>query len=220
MGKTSVLRERHSRAHQTLQIRLDERKKAQENVDRLLQEKEEKKAALKRLERVRPALLELTWRVEGSVGAALEKAVLQALAAVYGEGYSFSFSFQRKNRPEVDLVVQDPAVRGDLRNKGGGVMDLVSESLRLALLLSSGARPLLVLDEKYKFVSADLVPRVGQMLVDLCADFGLQILLMSHQTGFLEYASKVFDISVQGAGSVVEEGAWSSPTTTELLTSG
>jgi len=114
----------------------------------------------------------------------IARVVSRCLAAVFDEPYEFRINFERKRgKTEAQLRF----VRGDLEvdplsASGGGMVDVASFALRLACLLLS--RPklsgVIVLDEPFKFVSAEFRRNVREMLEQLSEEMGVQIIQITH----------------------------------------
>jgi DNA repair exonuclease SbcCD ATPase subunit len=69
-----------------------------------------------------------------------------------------------------------------LNSTGGGVVDVASFALRVACLILHRPRlsKVMVLDEPFKFVSAQYRDRVRTMLERLSQDLDMQIIMVSH----------------------------------------
>ncbi len=69
-----------------------------------------------------------------------------------------------------------------LTASGGGVVDVAAFALRAACLMLHRPRltKLLVLDEPFRFVSAEYQDNIRSMLEQLAQDLGLQIILVTH----------------------------------------
>jgi DNA repair exonuclease SbcCD ATPase subunit len=65
---------------------------------------------------------------------------------------------------------------------GGGVVDVAAFALRLACLMlhRPAVRRTVVLDEPFKFVSADRRGYVRQMLEDLAEELNVQFIMVTH----------------------------------------
>jgi DNA repair ATPase RecN len=89
---------------------------------------------------------------------------------------------QRRNKTEVDLVLTRDGEDFDaLSETAGGAVDLVSFALRLgAILFDKSLRPLLVLDEPFRFVSAKYRPRIKQVLEELVSELDFQVIMVTH----------------------------------------
>lgn len=110
--------------------------------------------------------------------------VSHCLAAVFDDPYEFQIRFeQARGRTEAKLVfVRDGLEVNPIDACGGGVVDVAAFALRLScLMLARPARRLVVvLDEPFKFVSADRRPRVRAMLEGLAKDMGVQFITVTH----------------------------------------
>lgn len=109
----------------------------------------------------------------------------------------------RARRIEMDIKVKT----GDLETsildaRGGGLAAVAGFLLRVSvLLLTPGARKIIVLDEVFAQLSENYVPRMAQFLSELSHKSGLQVLLVSHQEQFSEYADKVIRIERTGVNT-------------------
>lgn len=115
--------------------------------------------------------------------------VTSCLQTVFGEqAYEFKIEFDRKRgRTEARLLF----LRGDLEvdpltASGGGMVDVAAFALRAACLMlhRPRVRRLLVLDEPFRFVSAEFQDNVRQMLEGLAADLGMQIIMVTHNEAY------------------------------------
>lgn len=109
----------------------------------------------------------------------------------------------RARRIEMDVKVKT----GDLETsildaRGGGLAAVAGFLLRASvLLLTPGARKMLVLDEVFSQLSADYVPRLAQFLSELSEKSGLQIILVTHDATLSEAADKIIRIEKVGANT-------------------
>lgn len=110
--------------------------------------------------------------------------VSRCLSAVFDEPYEFVIEFERlRGRTEARLrFVRDGLTVNPLDSSGGGVVDVAAFALRVSCLMLKrpAARRALVLDEPFRFVSANYQPRVAQMLEDLSAELGIQFIMVTH----------------------------------------
>lgn len=110
--------------------------------------------------------------------------VSQCMQSIFDEPYEFQIGFDRKRgRTEATLsFVREDVTVDPLTGSGGGAVDVAAFALRLACLVLSkpAIRPLLVLDEPFRFVSAEYRPRVRALLERLAADMGVQIIQVTH----------------------------------------
>jgi hypothetical protein len=117
-------------------------------------------------------------RIAGLVG--------RCLRVVFDDPYEFTITFEQK-RGRTDAVLKFTragAAVDPMAAAGGGVVDVAGFALRLAALMLAlpPHRRLLVLDEPFKFVSAEYRPRVRAMLEALSHELGIQIIFVTHIT--------------------------------------
>ncbi len=162
----------------------------------LLQEKEtrekrlaEVKDSAECLERVRLLLQEAASHAREQGRRQVEFMVTQALQFVFGGDLDFKVVVEEKrDRPEAEFYVCS-SYGGDLRvetapqdARGGGVVDVISLALRLALL--QAFRPPVggpvILDEPAKHVSEEFSPQVAQFLKSFSQSLGRQVIMVSH----------------------------------------
>lgn len=144
----------------------------------------------------------------------IEQTVTAALQAVFGEeGLGFEIRLgERAGVPTAEWQVVslygDQLVAGDPQDsRGGGVVDVVSLALRLALLELSRPKPegALLLDEVGKHVSSAFAPNVAVFLKEYARKTGRQIVLVTHQAALSEVADKSIVVSKIDGESVVGE---------------
>ena len=110
--------------------------------------------------------------------------VSRCLAAVFEEPYEFHIRFEHaRGRTEAKLVfVREGQEINPIDASGGGVVDVAAFALRLSCLMLT--RPaccrVVVLDEPFKFVSADRRGNVRTMLENLSKDLEVQFIMVTH----------------------------------------
>ena len=122
--------------------------------------------------------------------------VTMALAAVFPDPYEFKLVFsERRNQTEADLLlVRDGEEINPVDGAGGGVLDVVSFALRIAVLLMSGYRRVIILDEPFRHLSADLQPKASEMMKMLSDKLGIQFIMVSHEEGIIDCADNIITI--------------------------
>ena len=110
--------------------------------------------------------------------------VSRALATVFEQPYEFVIEFERsRGRTEARLrFVRDGQSVSPIDSSGGGVVDVAAFALRVScmMLKRPAARRVLVLDEPFRFVSANYRPRVAAMLQGLAEDLSMQVVMVTH----------------------------------------
>lgn len=110
--------------------------------------------------------------------------------------YKFHLDFvTRRNQTECDLLIEDGGIKSKPKYRnGGGVLDVISISLRMAFWSLSDTVPILALDEPSKFVSKDKQDSVVQMIRDIADELNIQIILVTHIPELMNRADKVIEI--------------------------
>jgi DNA repair exonuclease SbcCD ATPase subunit len=111
--------------------------------------------------------------------------VTRCLQAVFDDAYTFRIIFDRKpsGKTEPHLAfVRDGVEYEPLDAAGGGVIDVAAFALRLAALLLSVPRRrlLLCLDEPFRHLSKNHLPRVRGLLETLAAELKVQFIIVTH----------------------------------------
>lgn len=120
----------------------------------------------------------------------------KALETVFQDEYKFSFNFvQKRGKVEAEyFLIRNDGTEVDIINgAGGGVIDIVSFALRIAVwTLSNNVQNVIVLDEPFRFLSQDLQERAGEILKELSDKLKLQFIIVTHNDKLISYADKIF----------------------------
>jgi len=112
------------------------------------------------------------------------------------EDYSFELDFKiLRNVLNAKFNIKNDFTSGDPKlMSGGGVVDIISEAFRIAVLelYNPKIEGPIVLDERFKNLSEDFVSNAAQFLSEASKKFDRQIILITHQEEFIHYAGKVF----------------------------
>jgi DNA repair exonuclease SbcCD ATPase subunit len=109
----------------------------------------------------------------------------KCLKTVFGDEYGFAIHFDRKRgRTEAELVLLKDGyeINDPLNADSGGVVDVAAFALRLSCLILAKPklRRVLILDEPFKFVSAEYLDNVRTLLESLSKDFEIQFIMVTH----------------------------------------
>lgn len=137
----------------------------------------------------------------------LEELVQHAIDAVFPGKYTFRVAFEIKNgRTGAQIYLDKDGTRMDpMDSNGGGVVDIISLALRIASWGISRTRPVLLLDEPFKFLSARYRPLIGEMLSGVAHRLGLQVIMVTHDPDMVEIADRVFTIDQKERKSFIAE---------------
>lgn len=132
-----------------------------------------------------------------------EKLANYGLEKIFGAGIRLKIEQKVKaNRVYNDIKIErlfdnDWVSLDIIKEDAGGVVDVVSLLMRILVMLLMVPRPrkLLILDEPCKMVSADLRPKISQLLKDLCDKLDIQIIMVTHSPELTENADIVYKLS-------------------------
>lgn len=133
----------------------------------------------------------------------INELVSSALKYVFKDRYEFLIEFvKRNNQTEVDIwVVKNGVKCKPLRSAGGGVCDVVSFALNIALLKikldRQGGRKLLITDEPFRNLHGlGKQKRVSNIVKHLSERLGIQIIMVSDVQTINSRADRVFNIKL------------------------
>jgi ABC-type molybdenum transport system ATPase subunit/photorepair protein PhrA len=134
-------------------------------------------------------LQHLAQAIQQQAHSRIASVVTSCLRTVFGEqAYEFKIEFDRKRgRTEARLRFLRGELEVDpLTASGGGMVDVAAFALRAACLMlhRPHLRRLLVLDEPFRFVSAEFQDNVRQMLEGLAKDLEMQIIMVTHNEAY------------------------------------
>lgn len=216
--KLAALRNRHSQAQGQRDLLVQQRREKEQQLTQA-------RADIELWRQVQVLLGKASEFAREQLKQRIEQTVTAALAAIFNDS-SMKFEIEMGNiggRPAADWRVVScygvPAKAGDediMVNaytvtaspedaKGGGVTDVVSLALRLALLELSRPRPggPVLLDEVGKHVSAEYVANVAEFLRQYAAQTGRQVILVTHQQGLMDVADVGYKVSQDNGASEV-----------------
>jgi len=137
-------------------------------------------------------------------------ASVQAVEKLQTEGLQAVFDDQKlkvtavvkeeRNKVSVDLVTTQVHPGGmeiegeSVESFGGAVSTVQSILLRVIILFRRGLRPLLLLDETLPAFDSNYVMNMGHFLSRLCARLNLDILLVAHNSAFVDAADHAYKI--------------------------
>lgn len=142
--------------------------------------------------------------------AVIEELVTEALQSVYGDTYSFEIESKiQRNQPEVYFHVIIDGEKFSIKNDelGGGVVDVVSFALRVALWAINNPRTdnVLILDEPLKNLDSERLISIGNMIKEISQSLGLQFIIVTHETQLAEISDASWVVTKCGKTSDVEK---------------
>jgi len=144
---------------------------------------------------------QLEWHISNLVTLALE--------SIFPNPYKFNVKFiikRGQTECALNLIDDQGNELSPLDAVGGGVIDVSSFALRIALWTLTKSRNTMTLDEPFKFVSKSLLPKVAILLKELSQKLKLQMIIVSHLNELVEEADKVFQVTIKnGVSNVIDE---------------
>lgn len=142
----------------------------------------------------------------------LQDTVTDALKYVFGPDFEFIIEMRDvRGRTEADFYVASTYNGEVVKTKpedarGGGVVDLISIALRVALIQIHPhpvIRGPIILDEPGKHVSADYSMKLAMFLKQINQTFDRQIIISTHQPDLANIADDSYLVEIKGGKSVV-----------------
>lgn len=181
------------------------KKQIETNLQAKKSELENLNRRIKLIEEAQVFLQKIAQDTQSQLKLKIEDIVNLALNTVFPEEYFFQMNFnvsRGKTDAELVFVSQKTGRQIDPMNaSGGGVVDVVAFALRIAgYVLENNVDNVIILDEPFRFVSKDLVERAGEILKTLSEKLGLQVIMVTHISEFVDVADKIFRIRKNSLG--------------------
>jgi len=164
-----------------LALRLSHLKGAVEDETEALKKAER---TLQRTQEAQEILQLIAQAVQQQAHEKISTVVTKCLESVFEDPYAFKIEFERKRgRTEATLRFVRRELDADpLSSTGGGVVDIAAFALRVACLMLHRPRlsRVVILDEPFKFVSAQYRENMRTMLEELAKDLQIQIVMVTH----------------------------------------
>jgi len=183
------------------------RDQIQHGIDNAEQFIKEKKKDLRRHEQAREIIREVGLKTQQQLQFHISDITSLALEAVFDNPYKLITEFiQRRNKTECDLYFERDGNRIDpLSASGGGAVDVASFALRVASwsMQRPRSRNVLILDEPFRYLSSDLLPKASEMLNQISKKLKLQIIMVTHAEELIENADRVFEVKIKKGKSLI-----------------
>jgi DNA repair exonuclease SbcCD ATPase subunit len=129
-------------------------------------------------------LQEVSRVVQETIHSRLTTVVTRCLQAVFDETYEFDVVFENKRgQTEASFRLKRNGRSMDMMSScGGGVIDVAAFALRLVCLcmMRKKKRMLVVLDEPFRFLSAEYREKARDLIVVLAAELKVQFIIVTH----------------------------------------
>ena len=129
-----------------------------------------------------------------------EKIVTYALRYIYNSDYSFNLEFGRRgNLSELNFNVKTPDCKEPLDlldSQAGGVLDIISVALRIALLelIKPRIEGFIMLDEPFRHLSVEYLSKAESLIQEINKKFNRQIIIITHKTELINKSNNIIKI--------------------------
>lgn len=144
----------------------------------------------------------------------IEELVTQGLQQIFDDSLSFHIVQNVKAKSSsVEFVVRTTLSDGTIVDtpvmdaRGGGLAATIGFLLRVVILLLKNGKEadnILILDETFAMVSDEYLEGLGEFLRRLVEDTGIQIIMVTHQPIFGEYADALYRFGITDGKTKVE----------------
>lgn len=135
-----------------------------------------------------------------NVGAISDLVTTGLQHVVHDQKLNFRIEQEMKfNRLSMRFVIEENGVAGDpMASFGGGAVLTASLILRLAIMSRLGMGNLLLLDESMHSLANKYVPAAASFMRQLSEQTGINILMVTHNNEFLNYAHIAYEGQKEG----------------------
>jgi|AntRauTorcE11897_2_1112592.scaffolds.fasta_scaffold28948_2 DNA repair exonuclease SbcCD ATPase subunit len=165
------------------------------------------KSEIVELEKVSMLLTSIAEDQQFKAQEAIETLVTEGLQTIFDDSLSFHILQKVSGKSAtVEFVIRTTTVEGRvfdtsvLDARGGGLAAVVGFLLRLVVLLlrhDHDKDNVLVLDETFAHVSDEYLPGLGEFLRQLVDKTGVQVILVTHQSEFMEFSDRVYRFALK-----------------------
>jgi DNA repair exonuclease SbcCD ATPase subunit len=114
----------------------------------------------------------------------------------FDEEYSIDIR-NNEDKTTIHLITTDEEgnkISPDIKDCGGGIRTVVGIMLQLYFIFHYKSERIIFIDEGFTQVSSIYIPYLMGLLQEMSEKNGLKIMLITHDTRFMSYADKVYEI--------------------------
>ena len=144
------------------------------------------------------------------VRAEVEQLVTQSLRSIFDNPLiKFEIEFvEKRNQTEAEFSLavegEESQVSGDIISTyGGGIVDIISISLRVILMQLLKLEGPLILDEPGKNISSQFINNFGKFLTDISKAFNRQIIMITHNNTLANCANNTIEVEQKNGVSKI-----------------
>lgn len=171
------------------------------DIANLAYDNNKKTSRLLNLEKAREIVKAVGLKTQQNLQFHISDIASLALDSVFPEPYKLVLDFvERRNKTECDILFErNGDVMKPVDSSGVGSVDIAAFALRIASWSMSRPRPrpLIILDEPFKHLSAEYHEAAAEMIKSVSAKLGIQIIMVTHNKTFASHADKMFTTTLR-----------------------
>lgn len=190
-------------------LKENQKKEIVERINLLEQELKEQNELLELKQQVEEFLKKMSTTLRKDTITRLETIITTALQHILGEDISFKIETPN-DKPEAYFYVVNDYNGTIIQNepedsRGGGIIDIVSVALRLAVAELCNIQGPLILDEPAKHLSVEYKDNFASFLRMIRDEFNRQIIIITHDRTLAECGDCIYNIDkVDGKSKIVQ----------------
>lgn len=140
--------------------------------------------------------------------------MIALIKRIVSVGMTECFGYQIELEPEIvdrrgvqglDLKLKIEGSIRELDQVGGGLVDVLSFILQVAVVKLTSAAPVLILDEPFKHLSKNYLSRISELVNSLATMMDLQIIIVTHETQLVAGDRVYRLVNTNGETEVVDD---------------
>ena len=112
---------------------------------------------------------------------------------------------KKNEKMHIELKTKRDDIEGGMDSFGGSVMVIESFLLRILCILKMNLAKIMLLDETFAPVGEEYISNTSKMVSEISKKLGIDILLVTHQKGFMDNADHVYRASESNRGLIMEK---------------
>lgn len=112
---------------------------------------------------------------------------------------------KKNDKIYIELNTENNGISGEFGSFGGSVAVIESFLLRILCILKMNKAKFILLDETFAAVGQEYVSNTSKLISEISKKLDLDILLVTHQREFQQYADRVYRIKESKKGLIMEK---------------
>lgn len=112
---------------------------------------------------------------------------------------------KKNEKINISLKTENEGIEGEFGSFGGSVAVIESFLLRILFIIKMKLAHLMIMDETFSSVGSEYIPNTSKLIGEISKKIGMDILLVTHQKEFREYADHVYEVKESEKGLKIEK---------------